>query len=119
MEADRAELAAQYQRLDAEAQQVRNDLKAVVDQLHATEADLDDRTRWAQSLDTQLEQANTRITEFARLSKPGRRYYVSAQEIPVVKRGRGLVIISTSKGLMTGEQARAQHVGGELICKIY
>ncbi len=65
------------------------------------------------------ESSNARITEIVRLSKPGRRYYVNAQEIPVVKRGRGLVIVSTSKGLMTGQQARTEHVGGELICKVY
>jgi small subunit ribosomal protein S8 len=59
------------------------------------------------------------ITEITRLSKPGRRYYVSASDIPVVKRGRGLVIVSTSKGMMTGDQARKQKVGGELICKVY
>lgn len=62
---------------------------------------------------------NARITEIVRLSKPGRRYYVNSKEIPVVKRGRGLVIVSTSKGLMTGDDARSQHIGGELICKIY
>lgn len=65
------------------------------------------------------ENNSARITEITRLSKPGRRYYVSAQEIPVVKRGRGLVIISTSKGLMTGDKARDAHIGGELICRIY
>lgn len=65
------------------------------------------------------ENTNARITEIVRLSKPGRRYYVNSKEIPVVKRGRGLVIVSTSKGLMTGDDARAQHIGGELICKIY
>ena len=63
--------------------------------------------------------SNARITEIVRLSKPGRRYYVNALQIPVVKRGRGLVIVSTSKGLMTGDQAREQHIGGELICKVY
>ncbi len=63
--------------------------------------------------------ANARITEIVRLSKPGRRYYVNAREIPVVKRGRGLVILSTSKGLMTGDQAKTERVGGELICKVY
>ena len=63
--------------------------------------------------------SNARITEIVRLSKPGRRYYVNAKEIPVVKRGRGVVIISTSKGLMTGDQARADKIGGELICKVY
>jgi small subunit ribosomal protein S8 len=62
---------------------------------------------------------NARITEIVRLSKPGRRYYVNAREIPIVKRGRGIVIISTSKGLMTGDQAKTEHIGGELICKVY
>lgn len=65
------------------------------------------------------ESENARITEITRLSKPGRRYYASAQEIPVVKRGRGVVIISTSKGMMTGREAQKLGVGGELICKVY
>ncbi|HEX8182316.1 MAG TPA: 30S ribosomal protein S8 [Candidatus Saccharimonadales bacterium] len=65
------------------------------------------------------ESENARITEITRLSKPGRRYYVGAKEIPVVKRGRGVVIVSTSKGMMTGKEAQAQGVGGELICKVY
>ena len=65
------------------------------------------------------EDSNARITEIVRVSKPGRRYYVNSKEIPVVKRGRGVVIISTSKGVMTGEQAKSQKVGGELICKVY
>ncbi|MDQ5972324.1 MAG: small subunit ribosomal protein [Patescibacteria group bacterium] len=63
--------------------------------------------------------SNARITEIVRLSKPGRRYYTGADNIPVVKRGRGLVIVSTSKGMMTGDQARKQRIGGELICKVY
>jgi small subunit ribosomal protein S8 len=63
--------------------------------------------------------ANARITEIVRLSKPGRRFYVNSREIPVVKRGRGVIIVSTSKGLMTGERAKAEKVGGELICKVY
>ncbi|MEO6513416.1 MAG: 30S ribosomal protein S8 [Candidatus Saccharimonadales bacterium] len=65
------------------------------------------------------ENTNARITEIVRLSKPGRRYYVNAKEIPVVKRGRGIVIVSTSKGMMTGDKAKTEHVGGELICKVY
>jgi small subunit ribosomal protein S8 len=65
------------------------------------------------------EHENARITEIVRMSKPGRRYYVAAKDIPTVKRGRGLVIVSTSKGLMTGSEAKKQQVGGELICKVY
>jgi small subunit ribosomal protein S8 len=62
---------------------------------------------------------NARITEITRLSKPGRRLYAGAAEIPTVKRGRGIVIISTSKGMMVGADAKKQGVGGELICKVY
>lgn len=65
------------------------------------------------------EGSNARITEIDRVSKPGRRYYVRSQEIPVVKRGRGVVIVSTSKGMMIGDDARKQKIGGEVICKVY
>ncbi len=65
------------------------------------------------------EDQNPRITEIKRLSTPGRRMYVSAKDIPVVKRGRGVIIISTSKGMMTGSEAKKQKLGGELICKVY
>ena len=66
-----------------------------------------------------LEGENAKITEIKRLSKPGRRSYTNAREVPQVKRGRGVLIISTSKGLMTGEEAKKQGVGGELICQVY
>lgn len=61
----------------------------------------------------------SKITSIKRLSSPGRRVYVAAKEIPIVKRGRGMVIISTSKGLMTGAEAAAKKLGGELICEVY
>jgi small subunit ribosomal protein S8 len=54
-----------------------------------------------------------------RVSKPGRRMYVKKDEIPTVLSGRGIVVISTSKGLMTGDDAKIQKLGGELICKVY
>jgi len=66
-----------------------------------------------------LEGENAKITEIKRLSKPGRRAYTNTREVPVVKRGRGVLIISTSKGLMTGDEAKAQGVGGELVCQVY
>ncbi len=63
--------------------------------------------------------ANAKITEINRMSTPGRRMYASSDAIPVVKRGRGIVIVSTSKGLMTGADAKKLGIGGELICKVY
>lgn len=63
--------------------------------------------------------ANSKITEIDRLSRPGRRLYVKAKEIPKIKSGRGIVIVSTPKGVMSGDDAKKSAVGGELICKVY
>jgi len=62
---------------------------------------------------------NPTITEISRVSKPGRRVYARASEIPRVKSGRGVVIVSTSHGVMTGREAVKEHLGGELICEVY
>ena len=62
---------------------------------------------------------NSTITEITRISKPGRRVYVGFSEIPKVKNGRGLVLISTSKGVMTGAEAVKAKLGGELLLKVY
>ncbi len=60
-----------------------------------------------------------KITQLSRLSTPGRRLYAKAGKIPTVKRGRGIVVVSTSAGVMTGSQAKAKKLGGELICRVY
>lgn len=60
-----------------------------------------------------------RISEISKVSKPGRRVYAGAEEIPVVKSGRGIVLISTSKGIMTGREAKKQRLGGEILVKVY
>ena len=62
---------------------------------------------------------NSTISEINRISTPGRRVYVGANDIPRVKSGRGLVLISTSKGVITGDQAKKQRLGGELLLKVY
>lgn len=59
------------------------------------------------------------INEVKRLSKPGRRLYTAAKQIPRALGGYGITIVSTSKGVMTDKQARKQNVGGELICQIW
>lgn len=63
--------------------------------------------------------ANATINEIVRLSKPGRRVYASVSEIPRVKSGRGVVLVSTSQGVMTDNEARKARLGGELICRVY
>jgi len=59
------------------------------------------------------------MTEIKRISKPGRRIYINRTEIPVVKSGFGIAIISTSKGIMTDGEARKIGLGGELLCQVW
>lgn len=59
------------------------------------------------------------IRELKRISKPGLRKYVSVQEIPRVRNGLGIAILSTSKGVMTDRDARANKVGGELLATVW
>ena len=60
-----------------------------------------------------------KINEIDKVSKPGRRVYSSAEDLPVVKSGRGMVVVSTSRGLMTGREARKNGLGGEILVKVW
>jgi small subunit ribosomal protein S8 len=59
------------------------------------------------------------ITHLSRVSRPGRRVYVGADEVPRVLGGYGVNIVSTSRGLMSGKKARQEKVGGEILAQIY
>lgn len=59
------------------------------------------------------------IKGFKRISKPGRRFYSSAKKIKSSKGAYGLIIVSTSQGLMTHKEARTKNLGGEIICEIW
>lgn len=59
------------------------------------------------------------ITGLDRVSKPGRRIYVGKTDIPWVLNGMGVAILTTSRGVMTGQQARRQGIGGEVLCRVW
>lgn len=59
------------------------------------------------------------ISGLERISKPGRRIYTKKQDIPWVLSGIGIAILSTPKGVMTGQRARKMGVGGEILCKVW
>jgi small subunit ribosomal protein S8 len=59
------------------------------------------------------------IVGMRRKSRPGRRIYVGHKDLPKVKNGMGIAIVSTSRGLLTSSQAREQHVGGEVLCEVW
>ena len=58
------------------------------------------------------------INQLQRVSRPGKRVYCRSRDIPEVNNGLGVVVVSTSKGIMTGRQAKASGTGGELICTV-
>ena len=62
---------------------------------------------------------NARINEISKVSTPGRRIYAGVAEIPRVKSGRGTVLVSTSKGIMTGQEAVKNKLGGEILVKVW
>ncbi len=59
------------------------------------------------------------IQTLQRISRPGRRIYVTADQLPKVLNGLGVAIISTSRGVMTDRECRQQHIGGELLCQVW
>ena len=59
------------------------------------------------------------IRELKRVSKPGRRVYMSVKDLPSVRQGLGVSIVSTPKGVMSDANARAAHVGGEVLCTVF
>lgn len=65
------------------------------------------------------EVGNPGFTNLQKISTPGRRVYISTDKIPIVRSGAGQSIISTSKGIMTGKDAKSNHLGGELLCLVW
>ncbi len=59
------------------------------------------------------------VSDLKRVSKPGRRVYVKADELRAVRSGYGISIVSTPNGVMSGDDARKRRLGGELICEVY
>jgi small subunit ribosomal protein S8 len=70
-------------------------------------------------IELKYHEGNTVIREISRVSKPGRRVYVSSKTIPQVANGLGISILSTPKGVMADHEAREQNVGGEILCQIF
>lgn len=62
---------------------------------------------------------NSKPLQATRISKPSKRVYIKASEIKPVRNGRGVVILSTPKGILSGSDARKENVGGELLCKVW
>ena len=79
----------------------------------------DSKNKSILDVDLKYDNGNPVIKEIKRISKPGRRIYARASSIPRIQNGLGLAIVSTSKGIMTDNDARNQNIGGEIICRVF
>lgn len=71
------------------------------------------------TLELAIDGGKAKITGISRISKPGRRVYVSSKDLPQVRRGIGSAIVSTSQGVMTAKAARKGHLGGEVLLEVF
>ena len=83
------------------------------------EATKDERGHPAFEISLKYYEGTPVIREVKRVSKPGRRVYMGVQDIPSVRQGLGVSIVSTSKGVMSDANARAAKVGGEVLCTVF
>jgi len=70
------------------------------------------------SITLRYPQQQAAVSNLTRISKPGRRVYVSVSDLSKVTKGRGILILSTPKGLMTAKNAKKKNLGGEILCKV-
>ena len=79
----------------------------------------DDRGHKQYVIDLKYSEGEPVIRELHRVSKPGRRIYASASDIPRYYNGLGVTIVSTPRGVMADQQAREENVGGEVLCQVF
>ena len=79
----------------------------------------DEKNKGSLSVDLKYSDGLPVIKEIKMISKPGRRIYARATSIPKIQNGLGVAIVSTSKGIMSDNEARSQNIGGEIICRVF
>ena len=83
------------------------------------EKTVDDKGHPAIEISLKYYEGEPVIRELKRVSKPGRRVYMGVREVPQVRQGLGVSIVSTPKGVMSDANARTAHVGGEVLCTVF
>jgi small subunit ribosomal protein S8 len=108
-------------RLHADVNVPRSKMHAAIAGILQDEGYINGFEEQDREINIELKYANGKplISGLKKISKPGRRVYVSAQDIPRVQNGIGICILSTSRGVLEGENARTAKVGGELLCEIW
>ena len=120
-------IRARHQKLDVPASKLKTEIARILKEEGYIEGFevVEGETALRQVLRIKLKYVGERrkrepvITGLERISRPGRRVYTHMKEIPWVLSGMGIAILSTPKGVMTGQRARQLGVGGEILCKVW
>jgi small subunit ribosomal protein S8 len=115
-------LEADFEYVDIPASKFKTEVARILREQGYIEDYSTGPARVGQTLRVQLKYTEDRapvITGLKRVSRPGRREYVAAGEVPKVQGGMGTAIVSTSKGVMTGHEARQQGIGGEVLAYVW
>jgi small subunit ribosomal protein S8 len=114
-------IRARHKRVDIPASNLKRDLSKILAEQKFINgfSDISDTKQGILRVTLRYVNGINAITGLSRVSKPGLRVYKPSDEIPRVLNGLGIVIVSTSKGLMVDKDARAQNVGGEILCQIW
>ena len=113
--------AAGHRRVDVPKSRLKAELARILREHHylADYRELTDGPRGVLRLTLRYHNEKPVIRELKRVSTPGLRRYVKCRELPRVKNGLGMAIVSTPKGLMSDREARAQNLGGELLAVVW
>ena len=113
--------SARHDTVDVPASNMKKSIAQILlDEGHITSYQIvDDGTQGVIHITLKYNGKDKVITGLRRVSKPGLRVYVGADELPRVLRGLGIAIVSTSKGVMTDKAARAAHIGGEVLAFVW
>jgi small subunit ribosomal protein S8 len=118
-------ITAAHQTVDIPASRLKREMARILDEqgyIEAFEVEAPTAEHPGELIRIRLKYTDDRrsaITGLRRVSRPGQRRYVSATEIPKVQGGLGTAIVSTSRGVMTGHQARQEKVGGEVVAEVW
>jgi small subunit ribosomal protein S8 len=112
---------ARHRRVDMPVSKLKAEIARILKENHFIQdyKILDDGRHGVLRLYLRYFEGSPVIRNVERVSRPGRRVYKGAQELPRVRNGLGLAIVSTSKGMMTDRQARAEKIGGEVMAKVW
>ena len=115
-------IAADHEYAEIPASKFKAEIARILDEQGYIESYAVEPARGGQVLRVKIQYTEDRrsvISGLKRVSRPGRRTYTDAREVPKVLGGMGTVIVSTSKGVMTGHQARKEGVGGEVVAYVW